>query len=174
MLSSASTPAIGVDVNQGPVATIIVVEDDPDMGSTLSKALQAVGYRVLLASTASDARVLFGEVQPDLIILDLMLPDADGLCLTASFRTLTNAPIVICSARHGQLDRVLSSKLGAADFLAKPFELDDLEARVKAVLRRSQQLDEPPPRRDEIQAWRNDHGAKPRVHTGTASHRGEN
>jgi DNA-binding response OmpR family regulator len=172
MLSCASTSATGVVIDQGRLATIVVVEDDPDMASTLSTALQAIGYRVHIAPTGSDARVLLGEVKPDLIILDLMLPDADGLCLTASFRTLTSAPILICSARHGQLDRVLSSKLGAADFVAKPFELDDLETRIEAVLRRSQQLDEPP-REDEIQAWRNDHGAKPRVHTGTASHRGE-
>ena len=64
-----------------------------------------------------------------------MLPDADGLFLTTSFRALTGAPIVICSARQGQLDRVLTLKLGAADFVAKPFELDELEARVEAVLR---------------------------------------
>jgi DNA-binding response OmpR family regulator len=126
MPSSAST-----------AATILVVEDDPVMSRTLSKALRASGYQVHVAATAAAARGFLGEVQPDVIILDLMLPDADGLTLTTSFRALTRAPIIICSARHGQLDRVLGLKLGAADFVAKPFELAELEARVAAVLRAS-------------------------------------
>ena len=92
-----------------------------------------------------------------------MLPDDDGLFLTTSLRTLTSAPIVICSARHGQIDRVLGLKLGAADFVAKPFELDDLEARVKAVLRRSRQPDDEAPPRDEIQLRRHGHRTKARV-----------
>ena len=132
------------------------------MSGTLSKALEASGYRVLIAPTGADARALFGEVQPDLIILDLMLPDTDGLLLTTSFRTLTSAPIIICSARHGQIDRVLGLKLGAAEFVAKPFELDDLEATVETVLRRSRQPDEPTPR-DEIQVWRRGDRTKARV-----------
>lgn len=107
------------------------------MSSTLSKALRARGYQVLVASSGAEARALFGEAEPDLIILDLMLPDADGITLTTSFRNLSSAPIVICSARHQQIDRVLCSKLGAADFVAKPFELEELEARVDAVLRRA-------------------------------------
>jgi DNA-binding response OmpR family regulator len=134
MLSYASTPTV---VDRAPAATIFVVEDDPDVSRTLSKALEASGYVVFSASTGVDALALFNEVEPDLIILDLMLPDADGLFLATSFRTMTRAPIVICSARQGQIDRVLGSRLGAADFVAKPFELDDLEARIEAVLRRS-------------------------------------
>ena len=153
MLNLASTlPA----VERGTGATIVVVEDDPDLCGTFSKALKARGYRVLIASTGADARAIFGEVEPDLIILDLMLPDADGLFLTASFRTLTNAPIVICSARHGQIDRVLGLKLGAADFVAKPFELDDLETRVEAVLRRTRR---PTELSDRLEA---DNGMAPR------------
>jgi DNA-binding response OmpR family regulator len=149
MLSPATTPGV---VGQASVATVFVVEDDPDMSRTLSRALRARGYRVLIASTGADARELFAEVQPDLIILDLMLPDDDGLSLTVSFRTLTSAPIIICSARHGQLDRVLGAKLGAADFVAKPFELEDLEARVEAALRQSRQPDGPRPD-DKILLW---------------------
>ena len=132
------------------------------MCGMLSKALQASGYRVLVASTGGDARALFGEAQPDLIILDLMLPDVDGLSLTTSFRALTGAPIVICSARQGQLDRVLTLKLGAADFVAKPFELDELEARVEAVLRRQREPVEAPPS-DEIQLWRHGHPTRTRA-----------
>jgi CheY-like chemotaxis protein len=152
MLGGASKPI----VDRVSAATIFVVEDDPVMSGTLSKALAASGYRVLIASTGGEARALFDEAQPDLIILDLMLPDDDGLSLTTSLRTLTSAPIVICSARQGQIDRVLGLKLGAADFVGKPFELDDLEARVKTLLRRSPQPDEQPPR-DEIRPRRHGH-----------------
>jgi DNA-binding response OmpR family regulator len=154
MLSLASKPV----VRRTSTATIFVVEDDPDMSGTLLKALEASGYRVLIASTGAEARTLFGEAEPDLIILDLMLPDTDGLLLTTSFRTLTSAPIVICSARQGQIDRILGLRLGAADFVAKPFELDELEERVEAVLRQSRQIAEPA-RGDEIQVWRHRHRA---------------
>ncbi len=149
MPSSPSTPTL----DRVTAATIFVVEDDPVMRGTLSKALEASGYDVRVAATGIDARALFSAGHPDLIILDLMLPDDDGLSLTASFRALTSAPILICSARQGQIDRVLAANLGAADFLAKPFELDELEARVKAVLRRSSEADAQAPR-DEIQLWR--------------------
>lgn len=135
MWSSGATPV----AKRATAATILVVEDDPVMGGTLAKALQASGYQVVIAPTAADARTFLGEVQPAVIILDLMLPDADGLTLTTSFRALTRAPIIICSARHGQLDEVLAFRLGAADFVAKPFELDELEARVAAVLRTSRE-----------------------------------
>jgi DNA-binding response OmpR family regulator len=159
MLSSASTPR----VDWVSAATIFVVEDDAVMSGTLSKALEASGFRVLIASTGADARALFGEAKPDLIILDLMLPDDDGLRLTTSLRTLTSAPIVICSGRQGQIDRALALKLGAADFVAKPFELDELEACVKAVLRRSRPPDDEAPPRDEIQLWRHGHRTKTAV-----------
>jgi CheY-like chemotaxis protein len=159
MLDNAPTQ---IRLDQASAATIFVIEDDPHVSGTLAKVLRARGYRVLVASTGADARALFDEVQPDLIILDLMLPDADGLFLTASFRTLTSAPIVICSARQGQIDRVLGLKLGAADFVTKPFELEDFEARVEAVLRQSR-LPAEPPRRDEIVGWPRGHPGRPRL-----------
>jgi len=159
MLSSVSTPK----VDRVSAATIFVVEDDPVMSGTLSKALEASGYRVLIASTGADARALVGEAKPDLIILDLTLPDDDGLRLTTSLRTLTSAPIVICSGRQGQIDRVLGLKLGAAAFLAKPFELDELEACVIALLRQSRQPDDEAPLRDEIELWRRGERTKARV-----------
>ena len=65
---------------------------------------------------------------------NLMLPDMDGLVLTMTLKAITVAPIIICSARRGQVDRVLGLRLGAADFVAKPFDLDDLQARIEAVV----------------------------------------
>jgi DNA-binding response OmpR family regulator len=119
---------------------ILVVEDDPETARSLSRALESSGYRVTLAETGGEARAIIEQVRPDLIMLDLMLPDTDGLVLTTTLKTLTNAPIIICSARHEQVDRVLGLKLGADDFIAKPFELDELEARIEAVLRRASRV----------------------------------
>ncbi|MDQ6671743.1 MAG: response regulator transcription factor [Chloroflexota bacterium] len=125
-------------------ATILLVEDDPEAARSLSKALESSGYQVSIAGSGSEARSLIDRVRPDLIILDLMLPDMDGLVLTNAFKTLTNAPIIICSARHAQVDKVLGLKLGADDFIAKPFDLDELEARIEAGLRRAAQVREVP------------------------------
>jgi DNA-binding response OmpR family regulator len=125
-------------------AMILLVEDDPATARSLSKALESSGYRVTNAGTGSEARSVIEQVRPDLILLDLMLPDADGLVLTTAFKTLTNAPIIICSARQEQVDRVLGLKLGADDFVAKPFELEELEARIEAVLRRASRVREVP------------------------------
>jgi DNA-binding response OmpR family regulator len=123
---------------------ILLVEDDPETARSLTKALESSGYRVTTAGTGSEARSIIGQVRPDLILLDLMLPDADGLVLTTAFKTLTNAPIIICSARQEQVDRVLGLRLGADDFIAKPFDLEELEARIEAVLRRASRVSEVP------------------------------
>src|SRR5712692_3904718 len=124
--------------------TILLVEDDPDTARSLSKALESSGYRVTAVDTGGEARSIIEHVRPDLILLDLMLPDTDGLVLTTALKQLTNAPIIICSARQQQVDRVLGLKLGADDFVAKPFDLDELEARIEAVLRRASRVREVP------------------------------
>ena len=115
-------------------ATIMVVEDDVIVGRALANALEFAGYRVRIAATGRKACALQRRIRPDLIILDLMLPDMDGLALTSTLKAITDAPIIICSARHGQVDRVLGLRLGAADFVAKPFDLDDFQARIEAVV----------------------------------------
>src|SRR5438270_9367621 len=131
---------------------ILLVEDDPDTARSLTKALESSGYRVTAVDTGTEARSIIEHVQPDLILLDLMLPDTDGLVLTTALKTLTRAPIIICSARQEQVDRVLGLKLGADDFVAKPFDLDELEARVEAALRRvrARQPAKAPQRRPEM------------------------
>jgi DNA-binding response OmpR family regulator len=80
--------------------TILLVEDDAETASSISKALESSGYRVTIAETGSEARSIVEHFRPDLIMLDLMLPDTDGLVLTTTLKTLTNAPIIICSARQ--------------------------------------------------------------------------
>jgi len=79
------------------VTAILLVEDDLEAARSLSEALESGGYRVRIAGTGSEARSIVEQVGPDLILLDLMLPDTDGLILTAVLKTLTNAPIIICS-----------------------------------------------------------------------------
>jgi two-component system, OmpR family, response regulator MtrA len=117
-------------------AAILIVEDDAATARSLARALGTTGYRVTTVETGAEARAAVERERPDLILLDLMLPDTDGLVLTSALKALTNAPIIICSARQEQVDRVLGLKLGADDFVAKPYDLDELEARIEAVLRR--------------------------------------
>jgi DNA-binding response OmpR family regulator len=123
---------------------ILLVEDDPATARSLTKSLEGSGYRVTTAGTGSEARSIIEQMRPDLILLDLMLPDTDGLVLTTAFKMLTDAPIIICSARQEQVDRVLGLRLGADDFIAKPFDLEEFEARVDAVLRRASRVRDVP------------------------------
>jgi len=92
-----------------------------------------------LAETGADAKILLEQTHPDLIILDLMLPDVDGLVLCTGLKAIADVPIIICSATPQTRDRVLGLKLGADDFIPKPFDIYELEARVEAVLRRTTQ-----------------------------------
>ena len=119
-------------------AAILLVEDDPGIALTLTDVLEGNSHRVRVAGTGAEAKTLVDEMHPDLIILDLMLPDADGLVLCSDLKARAPAPIIICSASTQTRDRVLSLKLGADDFIGKPFDIDELEARVEAVLRRTQ------------------------------------
>ena len=117
--------------------TIMLVEDDPAVAQTLTDALESSGYRVWLAETGADAKTLLEQTRPDLIILDLMLPDVDGLVLCSGLKAVADIPIVICSATPQRRDAILGLKLGADDFIAKPFDIYELEARLEAVLRRT-------------------------------------
>ncbi|MGH2366782.1 MAG: response regulator transcription factor [Chloroflexota bacterium] len=118
-------------------ATIMLVEDDRHVAALLMDILQSGGYTVRHAGTGAAAMSLLDEARPDLIILDLMLPDADGLVLCADLRARAAVPIVVCSATPVKRDSILALKLGADDFIAKPFAVDELLARVAAVLRRT-------------------------------------
>jgi DNA-binding response OmpR family regulator len=118
-------------------ASILVVEDDPAMAHSLIDVLELADYRVWHAVDGHDARGQLERARPDLILLDLMLPDVDGLVLCSLLKSSADVPIVICSASSRRSDPVLALKLGADDFVRKPFEMDDLLARVEAVLRRA-------------------------------------
>ncbi len=120
-------------------ATILLVEDDAAIAFMLTDVLESTGYLVREAATGSAARALVEQLRPDLIILDLVLPDEDGLVLCSVLKTIANVPILICSGTQRRRDAFLSLKLGADDFIAKPFDVYDLLARVEVLLRRAQQ-----------------------------------
>jgi DNA-binding response OmpR family regulator len=117
-------------------ATILLVEDDGPLAEDMARALRSGEYAVWHAESAADARAVLRNARPDLIVLDLTLPDVDGLVFCTQLRTeAPDVPFMICSEAT-TAEKVLGFKLGAEDVLAKPFELPELEARVEAILRR--------------------------------------
>jgi two-component system, OmpR family, response regulator len=116
---------------------VLLIEDDLDLASMLADALQAKDYRVWHAATAAEAERLVARLRPDLIILDLILPDRNGLVLCDSLKERTGAPIIIASGSKRMGDPELGMRLGATAFIAKPFGLDHLEACMEAALQAS-------------------------------------
>src|SRR4051794_22054235 len=100
----------------------------------MTDALDSSGYRVRHAATGCEATALLTRTTPDLIVLDLMLPDVDGLVLCSRLKQMAPTPIVICSATAQKRDAILGLKLGADDFIGKPVDIYELEARLEAVL----------------------------------------
>jgi two-component system response regulator MtrA len=130
---------VSIASRKPPRATILLVEDDSAIASVLKDSLESSGYRMWIAEDGAQAKAMMGETHPDLVLLDLMLPDVDGLVLCADLKTQADVPIIICSATARKRDAILGLRLGADDFIAKPFDLYDLEARIEAVLRRAAQ-----------------------------------
>lgn len=120
-------------------ATILVVEDDDPVAESVVEVLEGVGHKVVRAASGLDAKAALEHARPDLILLDLILPDVDGLILCSDLKAIADCPIIVSSATGRKRDTVLSLKLGADDFIPKPFDIFELEARVEAVLRRARQ-----------------------------------
>ncbi len=116
--------------------TILVVEDQHDILKFISDALRKENIRVLTASNIRDALNEATNGQPDMAILDLGLPDGDGLTLIQNLRTWSQLPILVLSARSDELDKINALDAGADDYLTKPFAIGELLARVRALLRR--------------------------------------
>lgn len=116
---------------------ILVVEDEVQIRRFLRAALEAEGYRLHESETAQDAVVQAAARQPALILLDLGLPDRDGLEVIKNVRESSAVPIVILSARGQEKDKIAALDLGADDYVAKPFDVGELLARIRAALRRS-------------------------------------
>jgi DNA-binding response OmpR family regulator len=116
--------------------TILVVEDEISLQETLAYNLKKQGYTVHTASTGGEALKSARELKPDLILLDIMLPEMDGFEVCRTLRQEMNTPVLMLTARDDEIDRVVGLEVGADDYLTKPFSMRELMARVKAMLRR--------------------------------------
>ena len=116
--------------------TVLIVDDEPTLRETLAEALEQDGLRVVTAADGREALDRFRAEQPDLILLDLMLPGLSGIEVCRIIRQESSVPILMLTARDSELDKVVGLELGADDYVTKPFSLRELQARIRAVLRR--------------------------------------
>ena len=115
---------------------ILIVEDEPDLAKLLEEYLTASGYHSLIIGNGTEADTWLQSHTPLLVLLDLMLPGKDGLEICRNFRTHSQAPIIMVTAKVEEIDRLLGLELGADDYICKPFSPREVVARIKAVLRR--------------------------------------
>ena len=124
--------------------TILVVEDEESITTPLVEALAREGFDATVARTAEEALELAERTHPELVLLDLMLPDGSGFDVLRELRRSSAVPVIVVSARADEADRVVGLELGADDYVVKPFSAREVAARIRAVLRRSER-DEPAP-----------------------------
>ncbi len=117
---------------------ILVIDDDANITDFLKLQFESEGYKVKTAPNGVEGINYFKIYEPDIVILDLVMPKKDGWQVCREIREISSKPIIILSAKSDTFDKVLGLELGADDFVTKPFEIKELSARVKAVLRRSQ------------------------------------
>ncbi|MBQ9552832.1 MAG: response regulator transcription factor [Clostridia bacterium] len=120
-----------------PLVKILVVDDDTNICELLRLYLEKENYAVVTANDGAAAVKLFAESQPDLVLLDVMLPKLDGWQVCREIRKSSDKPIIMLTAKGETFDKVLGLELGADDYIVKPFETKEVVARIKAVLRRS-------------------------------------
>ena len=116
---------------------ILIVEDEPGIAEVVSLYMRRAGFRTLVAVDGREAMRRFESDAPDLVILDLMLPEVDGLSLARWLRERSEVPIIMLTARREEIDRIAGLELGADDYVIKPFSPQELASRVRAVLRRT-------------------------------------
>src|SRR5215208_908338 len=123
--------------------TILVVEDDATLRETLVDALEVEGFRGIAAADGRAALTRFRADKPDLVLLDLMLPELSGIEVCRIIRSESAVPIVMLTAKDSEIDKVVGLELGADDYVTKPFSLRELSARIRALFRRSEQVAAP-------------------------------
>jgi two-component system, OmpR family, KDP operon response regulator KdpE len=126
------------------MTTILVVDDEPQIRRALRTSLEAHGYAVQTAGTGEEALVAAAEASPDLVFLDLGLPDLDGTEVIQRIRSFSEVPVIVISVRDRQADKVAALDAGADDYVAKPFGMEEVLARMRAQLRRAQPEDAGP------------------------------
>lgn len=124
---------------------VLVVEDDASVAEGILDGLEHAKFETRLVTTGADALESVGSYQPDLVLLDLGLPDMDGTDVCRSIRVNSTTPIIVVSARGDEIDRVLALEMGADDYVVKPFGMREIVARIRAVVRRTapSESDEP-------------------------------
>jgi DNA-binding response OmpR family regulator len=120
--------------------TILVVDDETTIRETLVEALEMEGYRAIPAADGREALIRFRADQPDLVLLDLMLPELSGVEVCRILRAESAVPIIMLTAKDGEVDKVVGLELGADDYVTKPFSLRELTARIRAIFRRADQV----------------------------------
>ena len=116
---------------------VLLVEDEASYVDALSIGLVGEGFVVAAASTIAEARAQFAAVRPDIVLLDVMLPDGSGVDYCRELRSSSNTPVIMVTARSEEVDVILGLEFGASDYVTKPYRLRELIARIRAVLRRS-------------------------------------
>ena len=128
---------------QNPEARLLVVDDEPNIRELLSTSLRYAGFEVTAAANGREALDAAEEFQPDLAVLDVMLPYMDGFTVTRRLRSAgRHFPVVFLTARDGTEDKITGLTVGGDDYVTKPFSLDEVVARIRAVLRRTASLDD--------------------------------
>ncbi len=122
---------------------ILFVEDEPSISDPFARALSRAGFEPVTARTGREALALASRLDPDLVLLDLNLPDTDGRDVARELRRRGDIPIVMLTARGTEMDRIVGLELGADDYIVKPFSAQEVIARIRAVLRRTQRTAEP-------------------------------
>jgi DNA-binding response OmpR family regulator len=123
--------------------SILIVDDEPNIREVVALYLERAGFRVRLAGDGRTALWELTQSLPDLVILDVMLPEVDGLEITRRLRSEGATPVILLTARRSEADRIEGLELGADDYVVKPFSPQELVSRVRAVLRRTQRVDRP-------------------------------
>ena len=118
-------------------ATVLIVEDEESYVDALTVALHREGFRVEVARDGAEALIVFGRVQPDLVLLDVMLPKITGIDVCRELRKRSSVPIIMVTAKTGEIDTVVGLEVGADDYVTKPYRMRELIARMRAAMRRA-------------------------------------
>ena len=124
-------------------ASVLVVEDEASFAEALTLGLGREGFAVTVSSDGADALRRFEEIQPDIVLLDVMLPTLSGIDVCRQIRATSDVPIIMVSAKGEELDMVVGLEVGADDYITKPYRLRELIARMRAVMRRSENASAP-------------------------------
>src|SRR3712207_1035206 len=136
MFSGGGRSEVSQEVIGGLEETILLVDDDAALLEVTSIVLASEGYRVLTAEDGVEALRILGREDPDLVVLDIMLPRMSGFEVLKKMREQSDVPVVLLTAKSQSVDKVVGLELGADDYITKPFDTKELLARIKAILRR--------------------------------------